>query len=170
MSEDLNKLRELAEAATPGPWHHCQPFMVVPAQKTVHGTVPAERVDYVSTWPDRGTPPGHRVVVPMPPECGPGVRSADMAFIAAANPAKVLSLLAENEKLRTREADLIEALTPSADTKAAYIGEIKFSVCQGMDDDGCEIWGDVTIPWDATKATMAMIAKYAALVNGEGGE
>lgn len=68
----------------------------------------------------------------------------------------------------TRERDAMrEALTPSADTKAAYIGEIKFSVCQGMDDDGCEIWGDVTIPWDATKATMAMIAKYAALVNGD---
>lgn len=105
---DLPRLRELALKATPGPWHHCQPYMVVPAQKTVHGTVPAERVDYVSTWPDRGTPPGHRVVIPMPTECGPGVRSSDMAFIAAANPATILRLLdrldqltEENERLRT---------------------------------------------------------------------
>lgn len=51
-----------AKAATPGPWFHCQPSMVVPKQRTIHGPVPARRVDYVSTWADMGTPPGHRVV------------------------------------------------------------------------------------------------------------
>jgi hypothetical protein len=58
-------------------------------------------------------------------------------------------------------ARMREALTPSADTKAAYIGEIKERVMQ-FDEDGEERWVDHTISWDATKATMKMIAEHAA--------
>lgn len=75
----------------------------------------------------------------------------------------IASLRTRAEASEQREAGLREALTPSADTKAAYIGEIKFPVCVGTDDDGDEIWSDVTVPWDVTKAIMAMILARAAL-------
>lgn len=71
---------------------------------------------------------------------------------------------AEAAEVRCRA--LYAALTPSADTKAAYICEVKFPVCTGMDDDGGEVWADIPIPWDATKTTMAMILGYAALAEG----
>jgi hypothetical protein len=92
------ELRQLALAATPGPWHHCQPFMTLPAQRTVHGPVPAERVDYVSTWHGMGTPTGHSIVIGSAGRESQ-VRSKDMAFISAANPAAVLELLDENNRL-----------------------------------------------------------------------
>lgn len=98
-SEELAEAKRVAEAATPGPWHHCQAFRTVPAARTVHGPVPAERVDYVSTWPGPGTPNGHRVVVDMPGREG-RTRSDDMAHIAHFNPSFCLRLLEENERMR----------------------------------------------------------------------
>ena len=95
-----DELRKLAMAATPGPWYHCQPFKTVPAQRTIHGPVPAERVDYVSTWHGMGTPTGHSVVINMAGRES-HVRSENMAFIAAANPVTVLAILDENSRLRT---------------------------------------------------------------------
>lgn len=80
--EELARLGELLAKATPGEWHHVQAFQTVPAQRPVHGPVPAQRVDYVSTWPGRGTPPGHRIVIDMEGrESSP--RSDDMAAIVA---------------------------------------------------------------------------------------
>jgi len=80
-TQSAPSLRELSERASPGEWHHCQPFMTVPAERTVHGRVPAARVDYISTWPGSGTPPGHRVVVPMEGREST-MSSHDMAFVA----------------------------------------------------------------------------------------
>lgn len=103
-------LTTLLAAATPGPWHHCQPYKTVPAVRTVHGPVPAQRVDYVSTWPHPGTPKGHRIIIPM--EGNPAnVRSADMALIARAPDlaAEVIRLRQENETLRERVTTLWEA-------------------------------------------------------------
>lgn len=84
----LTELKALAEKATKGPWHHVQAFETVPAVRTIHGKVPAQRVDYVSTWPGPGTPKGHRVVIPMETATDEGVirtvTSDDMAFIVAA--------------------------------------------------------------------------------------
>jgi len=58
---------------------------------------------------------------------------------------------------------LQEALTPSADTKAAYIGEFT----QPSEIDGvC----DVTISWTATKDIMAAIRTRAAEAAGKEGE
>lgn len=114
---DVEGLRAIAEKATPGPWHHVNPGRVLPKTRTIHGPVPAARVDYVSTWPDVGTPPGHRVVVPMPNE-GPGVRSDDMAFIAAFDPPTVLALLdallaerSARERAEKERDELTKALT-----------------------------------------------------------
>lgn len=61
------------------------------------------------------------------------------------------------------------ALTPTAATKHAYIGEVKFAVSTGFDEDGGEVWQDITIPWTATKDIMAMILGYAAMIEGEHG-
>lgn len=99
----LARLRELAEKASPAPWYHCQPFMVVPKQRTVHGTVPAQRVDFVSTKP---APVHERTIIPMPPENGPGVRSEDMAFIAAFNPVVARALLDMVERQRKHVEDM----------------------------------------------------------------
>lgn len=58
---------------------------------------------------------------------------------------------------------LREALTPSADTKAAYIGEFQFDIML-TDDFGKERPHEVTVPWTTIKEIMAAIAARAALV------
>ncbi len=82
----IAELEEALKAATPEPWYHVQAFESVPAVRTIHGKVPGQRVDYVSTWPGPGTPKGHRVVIPMETVAeGHIVRtvsSEDMALIA----------------------------------------------------------------------------------------
>jgi hypothetical protein len=86
---NLKKLRELAEAATPGPWYHCQPFQRVEKQRTIHGPVPAQRVDFVSTCKE----PVHKeVVLPMQGREA-NIKSENMAFIAAINPQHLIALL-----------------------------------------------------------------------------
>lgn len=52
------------------------------------------------------------------------------------------------------------ALTPSADTKAAYIAEHQIEV-EAMDEDGDSCTEMVTIPWTTIKDIMAMILKRA---------
>lgn len=135
MTPDREALRRAAEKATPGPWHHCQPYMTVPAERTVHGRVPAARVDYVSTWPDIGMPPGHRVIIDMPGRES-RVSSSDMAFIAIANPATILALLdaekAERDALQARaeKADELVALyreTAALEAKACDEAEAKLA-------------------------------------------
>lgn len=58
-------------------------------------------------------------------------------------------------------AALIEALTPSADTKAAYHGEFKMQVVE-EDGDGGERVRDIVVPWTTVKEIMAAIALRAA--------
>lgn len=107
MSEDLNKLRELAEAATPGPWTN----------------TPAHSIGFKSPMPDF-----HKAHIHVGPRdnygnalaCaimgGPGATGssaaevdANAAFIAAFNPATALSLLsrlqAAEERAEKLEAD-----------------------------------------------------------------
>lgn len=110
---DLDALKKAAEAATPGPWHHVNPGLVLPATRTVHGPIPAERVDYVSTWAGLGTPPRHRVIIGRD-----GLTSSkDMAFIALANPATVLDLIA---RLEAAEEALIKAASKFADYAVSH--------------------------------------------------
>lgn len=96
-----DELRSLLAAASPGPWHHVNAGMVSPKTRTVHGTVSAEPIDYVSTWPGLGTPPSHRVVVNREA----GVRTADMALIAEAP-----SLASEVLNLRAGQAASAERI------------------------------------------------------------
>jgi hypothetical protein len=75
---------------------------------------------------------------------------------------RTVEALTRAKAAEARCKELIAALTPSSDTKAAYIGEVKFTVSTGFDEDGCEIWQDITVPWTTTKEIMAMIVGYAA--------
>jgi hypothetical protein len=82
-----------------------------------------------------------------------------------------LQIEEERERATKAEAEVVrlrEALTPSGDTKAAYIGEIKERIMQ-VDEFGDERWINHTISWDATKATMKMITDRAALRASDGG-
>jgi len=80
MTVDTTKLRELAQAATPGPWY---------------SKWPEERC----VWKDIG--PG-RYPVAYTGDCFDDAPNAE--YIAAATPATVLALLDEIDKLRTIEA------------------------------------------------------------------
>ena len=64
--------------------------------------------------------------------------------------------LAEVERLR-------EALTPSEETKAAYIGEV-------TEPDATRAAGKRTVSWTAIKDVMALIRQRAALKAADGGE
>lgn len=60
---------------------------------------------------------------------------------------------------------MIEALTPSGDTKAAYHGEFKFDVLfPSLDEDDDEpVPHPVMVPWETVKEIMAAISAPAAL-------
>ena len=88
----LAKLAEIEAAAakaTPGPWYHVQPYMVVPKERTIHGPVPEQRVDFVSTTERPVHGPS---IIPMPRHGEPSVLSDNMAYIALCNPATVAAL------------------------------------------------------------------------------
>ena len=70
--------------------------------------------------------------------------------------AAVLELTDERDALTAEVARLKEALTPSGDTKAAYMGEVR--------DD---VWGGRIVSWTAIKAVMAMISAHADLKGGD---
>ena len=132
------ELQALLDAASPGPWHHVNPGMVSPKTRTVHGPVPAERIDYVSTWPGLGTPDGHRVVI----DRHSGVRSADMALIAEAPAlaAEVLALRAgaatsadRIKALEARVAELEAALVKANEPRWFYSDE-EGSPCHSLDE------------------------------------
>ena len=76
--------------------------------------------------------------------------------------ARIVELEAENARLR-------EALTPSGDTKAAYICE--FSMPSPLiDEHGDEVVLRLDIPWTTIKEIMAAIRARAALRALEQGE
>jgi len=58
--------------------------------------------------------------------------------------------------------ELVEALTPSGATKAAYSGEFEMTVSD-TDEDGHECWRKVLVPWDVIKQIMAAISARATL-------
>jgi hypothetical protein len=59
-----------------------------------------------------------------------------------------------------RYAALEESLTPSPETKSAYIGEFSFGITE-YDSDGDEHTRLVSVPWTTTKEIMAKIKEYA---------
>lgn len=55
------------------------------------------------------------------------------------------------------------ALTPSAETKAAYIGEFHFYIDEQSDDAACEVSRKVAVPWTTIKEIMAAILARTTL-------
>jgi hypothetical protein len=66
-------------------------------------------------------------------------------------------------------AALREALTPSAETKSAYIGEFRFEVSR-VDEFGDELSTRYDVPWTTIKEIMAAILARAALEMSGGGK
>lgn len=56
-----------------------------------------------------------------------------------------------------------EALTPSAETKAAYHGEFTFTIYEQADEQMCEVPRKLYVPWDTIKEIMAAIRTRASL-------
>lgn len=67
--------------------------------------------------------------------------------------------------LEARIAALEEALNPSGDTKAAYIGEFTFSY-EATDEEGEPCTVRQSVPWTTIKEIMAAISARAALSQG----
>lgn len=120
--ERLQEIRERCEKATPGEWHHVQAYKSVPPMRTIHGPVEGHRCDYVSTWPGMGTPPGHRVIIPMEGRES-HVSSDDMAFIAAAKQG-IPYLLDVIASLQARVQEVEGAFVEAAADYRAVMAEI----------------------------------------------
>lgn len=65
-------------------------------------------------------------------------------------------------RLEAENQRLMEALTPSGDTKAAYIGEFRFPITLTHPRLGEET-RHVSVPWTVIKEIMAMVRARAAL-------
>lgn len=90
----------------------------------------------------------------------------DQGFGSAA--AVVASAADQIEEQQAEIDRLRAALTPSAETKAAYIGE--FSVpFPTLDMDGNECLHQVNVPWTTIKKIMAAIQEYATTTRGSDG-
>jgi hypothetical protein len=66
----------------------------------------------------------------------------------------------EAKTLADENARLRAALTPSAETKAAYIGEFRFNL-PVVNEEGDEIVLTPNVPWTTIKQIMAAIRAYA---------
>lgn len=107
---DYAKLKALAEAATPGPWSYDGSY-VCPARVEVGTT-------YVETW--RSVADCHQ------PE--------NTQFIAAANPAVVLELIAENERLREAHEQVCtnyNQVSYASEERGKQIDQLK-AECEGL--------------------------------------
>lgn len=94
-SLDLTKLREIANAATPGPWESGMTTFGDPRDGATHACVRVEDAH----WTD------HLAVIE-----GSTEGDLDMAHIAAFDPPTVLELLDEVEELRRWKAEMVQML------------------------------------------------------------
>lgn len=92
---DLTKLREIAEAATPGPWEYGMTTFGDPREGATHACVRVENAD----WRD------FLAVVEGSTEA-----DLNMTHIATFDPTTVLALLDEIEELRRWKAEMVQML------------------------------------------------------------
>ncbi|WMT88234.1 hypothetical protein NO932_06395 [Pelagibacterium sp. 26DY04] len=72
------------------------------------------------------------------------------------------AIIAGMQRVAKRMDEVIDALKPSAETKAAYTGEFSFPL-EYVDDDGNSATTRVQVPWTTIKEIMAAIRARAAL-------
>lgn len=98
--------------------------------------------------------------------------TGDWAELKPEEAQEAADLLVESAALiRELDAQLAaqtEALTPSGDTKGAYMGEFRFEV-RGVDEEGEETDIRIDTPWDTIKQIMAAIRARAAATLARGG-
>jgi len=85
------------------------------------------------------------------------IKSLTTAIMATIGP-EIDKLVDERDAARAKLYKLQEALTPSGETKAAYIGEFSFNI-PDVDEDGNEVQRQVSVPWTTVKEIMAAILK-----------
>ena len=78
------------------------------------------------------------------------VNTACRYYTACGYTDRAEAILAAHEEREKELAALREALTPSADTKAAYIGEFAFCIPE-IDEEGVEHSRRISVPWDTIK-------------------
>lgn len=90
------------------------------------------------------------------------------ATVAEAVVGQLRALAAERDALKAENERLREALTPSGDTKAAYMGEFGFTITMSHPRLG-EEHRRVDVPWTCIKEIMATIHDRAALQETDNG-
>lgn len=111
MTIDTQRLRELAQKATPGPWH-----ISAPAEHAVWHDINGARNLIAETSCD-----------------------GNAEFIAAANPAVVLALLDELEK-RTLRADILEEMITRAQHHVIFSRELDKGMLKRLLTAGSDKW------------------------------
>ena len=77
------------------------------------------------------------------------------------------TLIARIEKAEAERDALVEALTPSDDTKAAYMSEVVFEIISDDDEYGLPVPVSRFVHWTAIKEIMALI-RNRACASGDG--
>lgn len=93
---------------------------------------------------------------------------SDGVYIGVSRQALDIVLEATRRK-DAKIARLLEALAPSAETKAAYMSEFSFSLTR-VDDYGNEYLTKPCVPWTTVKEIMAAIRARAALKEQPNGQ
>mgnify|MGYP003478493565 CR=1 FL=1 len=161
---ETDDLQKLLDAATPGPW--VAEEKTGPASEWARSNlgVWSEHRLTLSTTADDGDDPMDDAWL-----CGiwgqlseDDFANARLIALAPTLAADLIALRAEVATLRASDARMREALNPSGDTKAAYMGE--FSVpLPDTDEDGNEVMRQINVPWTTIKQIMAAISARAAL-------
>jgi len=148
------------EGVTPGPWHVAEGGLgnKVKAPTVYHA---GDDLNYVASFADFMT--FH----------GPTRNLENARYIATCSPDRmreVLALARQAEALQRENAGLREALSPSGETKAAYIGEFRFPYTVWDPHGEFEITHNVAVPWTTIKEIMAAIRARALLGGSENAE
>lgn len=94
----------------------------------------------------------------------------DQLRVLAERESEARATLLSHHASQCEEAErLREALTPSAETKAAYSGEFKYDLPLEFDEEGYELPRRQSfVSWDTIKEIMEAIKARAALENTDG--
>ena len=154
---DINELRQLAQAATPGPWIGCGPSFGGSLPKYLNEVAVDREGDEDDGYSICNTPIG------LDEE-----RSTDMAFIAAANPATVSELLDRLEEAERASAHIKEVEFPRKMRAVAVGWETKCARLEQERDallDCLKEWKELAK--SAEKERNAMRAKIEAMEKQE---